>query len=408
MNYSVHLIYYDENIDYDSENYGYVKILREKIKGAFFPVNNIYSLIKLINLLKNSNVKSNFTLVTSGSAAEKVIPICSPIIKRIIIFCFYINKYLPLKGKFAKIKAIINNFDSIFDYLQNTNILNDKAIIGSKFITFEDYSNKYYQYHKKLAEFFNEKYYNLKYSDLYKFLFLDFINSSNIDEKDTITKYVNRIEEGTVKEFIKAYTGETYLCYTLNKWLRNLDNYEYDYIKYFAGPFSYALYRYAKYNINQGIFSSKTFYRKMTIKLSDYYLYKISIGELICYPGFTSTSEMDMTKYSFPTDIAKEVNNITFNDITVLLIIDYSCQNFLNVTPCICVSEYSENSDEAEYIFPPFSFFRINKITEKNGSPDDPHIIYMSTPNKKNLLEFDLKKGKTIKYNRLRNELYSS
>lgn len=406
--YSVHLIYYDEHMDYGSENYGYIKKFREKIKGAFFPVNNINSLKKLITVLQFSNLKSKFTLVTCGSASEKVIPICWPIIKQIIIFCFYINKYLPLKSKYGKVKAIINDFDSIFYYLKNTNILNDMAIIGSKFITFEEYSNKYYKFHKKIAEFFHEKFYNLNYHSFYKNIFLNFIVCSNVDEKDNIIKYVNRINEGEVHEFIKVYTGETYLCYTLNKWLRNLNDYEYEYIKYFAGPFSYALYRYANNNRKQGIFSSKTFYRKMTIKMSDYYLYKVSIGELICYPSFTSTSEQDMTKYSFPTEIAKKINNITINDITVLLIINYNCKNWSYTTPCVCSSEYSQYSDEQEYIFPPFSFFRINKITERNGTPENPHIIHMSTPNKRNLLEFDLNKGKTIKYNRFTNELYSS
>jgi hypothetical protein len=42
--YYTHLIYYDEHIDYKSENYKYVKTFKNKIKGAFFPVNNIDSL----------------------------------------------------------------------------------------------------------------------------------------------------------------------------------------------------------------------------------------------------------------------------------------------------------------------------------------------------------------------------
>ena len=47
--YYTHLIYYDENIDYDSENYGYVCSLKNKIKGAFFPINKLDTLKNLVN-----------------------------------------------------------------------------------------------------------------------------------------------------------------------------------------------------------------------------------------------------------------------------------------------------------------------------------------------------------------------
>ena len=146
----------------------------------------------------------------------------------------------------------------------------------------------------------------------------------------------------------------------------------------------------------------------MTIKLSDFLLYKIFIGELICYPAFTSTNEEDITKYNFPTGTAISVNQLTPNDISVVLHIKYSCKSNNNPTPCINVDEHSVNKGEKEFIFPPFSFFKIENIVEKSGNPDDPHIIYMSVPNKKNLLEFGLKDNKTIYYNREQNEIYYS
>ena len=152
----------------------------------------------------------------------------------------------------------------------------------------------------------------------------------------------------------------------------------------------------------------RIFIRKMTIKLSDFLLYKIFIGELICYPAFTSTSEEDMTKYDFPTNTAICVNDLTPNDVSVVLNITYKCKNNFNVTPCINVVNYSVNVGEKEFIFPPFSFFKIEKVVEKGGIPSDPHVIYMSVPNKKNLLEFGLKNNKTIYYNKEKNELYYS
>ena len=146
----------------------------------------------------------------------------------------------------------------------------------------------------------------------------------------------------------------------------------------------------------------------MTIKLSEFCLYRMLVGELICYPAFTSTSEKDISKYNFPTNIAINVNKLSSNDISVVLIIKYHCQNSSNPTPCVNASEYSVNAGEEEYIFPPFSFFRIESINEKSGKPDDPHIINMSIPNKKTLLEFGLKEGKKICYNRTENLLYLS
>lgn len=404
----VHLIYYDENIDFNSENYGYVKQFKNKIKGAFFPVKSIDSLKKLIEKLNSLSINGTFTLVTSGRAAEKVIPICSSLINNVIIFCFYVDKYLPLQSKFPKIKKVLNQFSSIFDYLSDSQVMKDSIIIGSKFINFDDYKNKYINFHKKLAEFFSENYYKLDYKSSYKNTFTNFINTSDADDKGNTIRWVEKVTSGTVKEFIEAYTGETHLCYSLNRWLRNLNESEYDSIKYFAGPFSYALYKYAYDSRNQGIYYNKKFYRKMTIKLSDFYLYKMSVGELISYPAFTSTSEKDISKYNFPTNIAIEVNKLSPSDISVVLIIDYKCNSKNDSTPCINASEYSVNSGEQEYIFPPFSFFKITGIEERDGKPGNPHKIYMTTPSKGSLVEFWLKNNKTINYNSKENRLYSS
>ena len=406
--YYTHLIYFDENIDYGSENYGYVNSFKNKIKGAFFPVKNIDTLKNVVNKLSSLNI-NNIALVTSGRAAEKVIPICSSIINRVIIFCFYVDKYIPLKSKYSKIKSVLNDFSEIFDNLSsNTSVLNDSKIIQSKFITFDDYKNNYISFHKSLAYFFNTNYYQMEYSSSYRNKFIEFINNSDIDLKKDAINLINNVTNGSVSQFIEAYTGENILCYRLNRWLRNLNSNEYEKVKYFAGPFSYALYHYAYKDKNKGIYKSKNFYRKMTIKLSDFLLYKIYIGELICYPAFTSTSEEDMTKYDFPTATAINVNELSPSDVSVVLIIKYNCTSSSNATPCINVEEFSVNAGEKEFIFPPFSFFKIENVVEKGGKPDDPHVIYMSVPCKKNLIEFGLKNNKTINYNNQKNELYYS
>ena len=407
--YYTHLIYYDENIDFGSENYQYVCSFKNKIKGAFFPVKNMNTLKNLVEKLKLVKINNPITLISSGRAAEKIMPICSSLVKKVIIFCFYIDKYLPLKSKFPVIKEVVNDFDSIFNNLYgNQSVLDDSEIIASNFMTFKDYKDNFIKLHKTLSEFFNTSYKQQKYNSNHRNKFINFIENSNIDHKKDAIRFVSDVTSGTVSQFIAAYTGENILCYRLNKWLRNCNSTEYNDVKYFAGPFSYALYQYAYSDKSKGIYKSKNFFRKMTIKLSDFLLYKIFTGELICYPAFTSTSEEDISKYDFPTPTAINVNGLTPNDVSVVLMIHYVCKNSSNVTPCIDVEHYSVNSGEKEFIFPPFSFFKIEKVVENGGVPNDPHIIYLSVPNKKNLLEFGLKNNKNIYYNREQNELYYS
>ena len=66
----VHLIYYDENIQFNSENYGYVKQFKNRIKGAFFPVKDIDSLKQLVEKFNSIKINGSFTLITSGRAAH--------------------------------------------------------------------------------------------------------------------------------------------------------------------------------------------------------------------------------------------------------------------------------------------------------------------------------------------------
>ena len=214
--YYTNLIYYDENIDYDSENYGYVKAFKNKIQGAFFPVKDINSLKNVVNRLNKMNINNSFTLVTSGRAAEKVIPICSSVINRIIIFCFYVDKYLPLKSKYGKIKAVINDFDTVFDNLISNSSLMNSKLIQSKFITFNDYKDNYISLHKKLEYFFDTSYNKVYYDSNYRNIFIEYINNSDIALKSEAIKLLNDVVSGTVGEFIAAYTGENILCYRLN------------------------------------------------------------------------------------------------------------------------------------------------------------------------------------------------
>jgi len=105
----------------------------------------------------------------------------------------------------------------------------------------------------------------------------------------------------------------------------------------------------------------------MYLKKSDIKEYELSVDKVICYPSFTSTS---IKKNGFyPTR-----NNST--DELVLLIIE---QN--NTKSNVSVSQFSDYPGEAEYLFLPFSLFKITRVELKEGNESDPHIIYLTALN---------------------------
>ena len=92
-------------------------------------------------------------------------------------------------------------------------------------------------------------------------------------------------------------------------------------------------------------------------------LYKQSIGRVICYPSFTSTSKGKNNFTPFQYDSNTEM---------VLLIIETN-----NAKSAISISEFSDIPVEEEYLFVPFSFFKITKVELKKGNNSDPHIIHL-------------------------------
>ena len=89
--------------------------------------------------------------------------------------------------------------------------------------------------------------------------------------------------------------------------------------------------------------------------------YEQSIGKIICYPSFTSTS---IGKNNFTPF------KINVNSELALLIIEPN-----NTKSVVSISEYAVYPGEEEYLFLPFSFFKITKVELKKGNEKDPHII---------------------------------
>ena len=84
----------------------------------------------------------------------------------------------------------------------------------------------------------------------------------------------------------------------------------------------------------------------------------------ICYPAFTSTS---IEKGSFKPK--------KYNPEDVLVEITIKQNNTKSV---VSIDEFSEFKKEKEYLFLPFSFFKIDDVQIKWGDEYNPHLIFLT------------------------------
>ena len=117
----------------------------------------------------------------------------------------------------------------------------------------------------------------------------------------------------------------------------------------------------------------------------NYYIH--SIGQVICYPAFTSTSLKPDGFTPFQTN-----PNLVF----VKLIIN---QN--NSKSVVYISGISSCPNEQEYLFLPFSFFKITQVKLQLGTYEKPHLIYLTAiyskkPKEEMLLDFIQNEGDNL------------
>ena len=110
----------------------------------------------------------------------------------------------------------------------------------------------------------------------------------------------------------------------------------------------------------------------MYISAEEFEIYINLVNQVICYPSFTSTSLGD--NYIPKKD--------TPNKQLVKLIIE---QN--NCKSVVSISKLSEYPNEKEYLFLPFSFFKILKVVRNLGNENNPHKIYLLALNSENSIE---------------------
>ena len=390
----LNIIYYDESLKETDENNSNCGFCKMYINGTFYGCDNLNLFNYICKKIKKSNKK--FVLITSGSSAEKIYSNCSNLeeIKEYYIYCLNLDKYTPLLYKYPKLKGVYNDFDDLKWKISSINLKNEENIKSSNLIFFADYNKKYIKLHYEIvrkyslykllkSENYNESKFlelvkNKKsyYLDLAKQLLyhddndmINFFKTNTDEDEETIRKVFNC--DHNIQNYITNHTVESFYYKYLNKFLREEDYNSFRLLSNHISKFIYCLYEYRKQNaLNQ---QKSTLYRIMYITKEEFDIYLQSINKIICYPSFTSTSISDNSYSPINYDI---------NSKCVKLIIEQN--NSESVTS---IKQISQHECEDEYLFVPFSFFKITNVKQGLGTSNNPHIIYLTALYSKKPLE---------------------
>ena len=243
--------------------------------------------------------------------------------------------------------------------------------------------------------------------------------------KNLIKSFLQKYDYKNSENLIKLYIGENEKFYIyVNKWLMTLNINIYKKISPIVGKIMNVLYNNIaeksqmlnnKKNITlyRGGFFSRmklkinepiTLYRVFSIKKADIFLYKACEGDIICYPSFMSFSRDKKVAQGF----AKDDKNI-FSDLSkkcsCLIQLDYLIQDGCKFQAAN-IQAYSKYT-ESEILFPPFSFFKIEKVVfdkiEHNGTKQHPFEIKLKIINRHFYLDQAILDGEEFDYDKKNN-----
>ena len=423
----VNLIHFDKNMR-NSENYGYYSNFKVDVVGGFQAMDDLEMFKRYLEVISKKNIP--FIVISSGSSGKDVIPICQQysFIKEVIIFCGYYDAHKHfmddypgfVKRVFTSIKEVYkyiksfgpNNFkkgikeynesDSfIFSY---DDIKMNKQLEQCPVISAYEYDKCYFLIHRAYAHFFGNMNDNsnkfFTKSNLNKIK--EYINNSKAikdsEKQDLISRFVPLEGKKNFAELaIREYTNESGFCYIFNRAMRNFEPGLIS-LAYYMGPFLFSVNKYVKDNPGKFAFKQDMkLFRNIQCSIYDFYLYKMNLNHIICFPSITSTSTVK--KKFKPTNQSKVYNNagINSNDmLNITMIINYK-HEVGNISPGIIIKDnkmkdgkyMSCHEKENEVILFPFTFLRIINIKEISKNKE--FEIYFDIINRKKYLEISLK-----------------
>ena len=192
---------------------------------------------------------------------------------------------------------------------------------------------------------------------------IEFFKNNTDEDEELIRKVFNCSHK--IENYISLYTFEGFYYKYINKFLREGDFNHFKILSSHISKFIYHLYEYRKRNIQKH--DNSKLFRNIYITQEELQIYINGINKVICYPSFTSTSLVEN---------AFNPIQLNSNEQYIKLIID---QN--NSKSVVSIGEISQNPNEKEYLFMPFSFFRIIDVKIGKGDKNEPHLIYLMAMN---------------------------
>ena len=418
----VNLIYFDSNIS-NGENYKYYNNFKVEVEGEFQAIDNLNLLERYLETKKIKEL--SFIVITSGSSGKDVIQICQKFsfIKEVIIFCrnyeynkHYLNDYPEyVKKVLTSIKDVYKYIKWNFSYKSEfahfafsyEQIKKNKQLEQFPVISAYEYDKYYFLIHRTYAHFFGkmeDKKSLPVFDDSYFKNISEYLEYSKIieetEKKDIIDKFKSlKGKNNFIESAIRLYTGDSTFSYIFNLSMRYFEVHSI-LLSYYMGPFLYGVNKCVYENPNKfALREDMTLYRNIQCPILDFYLYKINLKHIICFPSIICTSikrgEFDPTG----TEIKSNKNNgIPPKEIYKITMIFHYKHEADNISPGIIIKDnlakdrkfFFSHNNEKEVILFPFTFARITEINEIKKE-ENQYEIHLNIINRKSYIEYTLR-----------------
>jgi len=420
-NNAINIVYYDENIKRNVSNVFDDSILFERVisNGIFILATDEkrFNLI-LEEIQQYNNENYNFHLIVTGSKCTKVMEILGEDKKKLFQDgCIYTGNYTKYKKYIKEYNEIIKNVytekDEIISFIINNENSETTAFQSYKLVNYDNYIDKYYHFHKLISDMYKEDILNDNCNLYFEAFITDLKKEPNkiktqsdLDCLVSILEMLNneQIPKKIREKSINEYTQDT-IYKDLNFWLNELNILSYRKISFFIASLIYGINELD--NTNKLKKNETLLYRGLKMSYINLSFYERNQNKVITLPSFTSCSTnkeigeifSGRRKYcqdnykSYYYSLEDRKKNKLFS---VLITINYNYKKEWEPN-AISIKTLSEYKNENEYIFPPFSFFKIIKIDIdfENYMAD----ITLESIGKKAILEKVIQEDKIILYN---------